>query len=128
MLSRPNTCERSKDEHLDRVFRALGDRTRRKLLARLAEGPAMVTELARPFNMTLPAVGKHLRVLESAGLVERTISGRVHHCALKSSPLMNADEWLKRYEPFWSRNLDALSEFVQSGTSEEKDLPGKKRS
>ena len=77
MLSNSSANSASSELHLDLVFRALGDRTRRQLLARLTEGSAMVTELAKPFEMSLPAVGKHLRVLERAGLVHRTIDGRV---------------------------------------------------
>ena len=104
------------DEHLDRVFRALGDRTRRQLLARLSEGSAMVTELAEPFDMSLPAVGKHLRVLERAGLVRRTVTGRVHRCALDATPLRNAEEWLSHYRVFWNETLDALEDHVLKGT------------
>ena len=70
------------DDRLDLVFRALGDRTRRALLARLAEKPAMVTELAEPFAMSLPAVSRHIRVLERARLVVRKVDGRVHRCSL----------------------------------------------
>ena len=128
MLSSVKAIESSQEERLDRVFRALSDRTRRKLLARLTEGSAMVTELAKPFDMSLPAVGKHLRVLENAGLIERTISGRVHRCALNASPLKSVDEWLDRYQQFWSETLDALSEYVQSGAGKDECIPKKKRS
>lgn len=76
----------------------------------------MVTELAAPFDMSLPAVGKHLRVLEKARLVERTISGRVHRCALNAAPLRNADEWLDYYERFWEETLDSLSEYLHKET------------
>ena len=127
MLSSVKGNESFQEERLDRVFRALSDRTRRKLLARLTEGSAMVTELAKPFDMSLPAVGKHLRVLENAGLIERTISGRVHRCALNALPLKSADEWLDSYQQFWSETLDALSEYVQSGAGKDKNIPKKKR-
>ncbi|MGI9205290.1 MAG: ArsR/SmtB family transcription factor [Woeseiaceae bacterium] len=104
--------DRRREEQLDLVFRALSDPTRRKLLARLTDGAAMVTELAKPFDMSLPAVGKHLRVLEGAGLIRRTIQGRVHRCALNPLPLKNAGEWIERYEQFWTETLSALSEYV----------------
>ena len=104
------------DEQLDRVFRALGDRTRRQLLATLAQGSAKVTELARPFDMSLPAVGKHLRVLENAGLVRRTINGRVHQCSLEASPLKSAEEWLACYEQFWNETLSSMASYLQPGT------------
>ncbi|MEQ9562816.1 MAG: metalloregulator ArsR/SmtB family transcription factor, partial [Woeseiaceae bacterium] len=99
-MARINSAAR--DEQLDLVFRALGDRTRRKILSRLSTGSAMVTELAEPFDMSLPAVGKHLRVLENAGLVQRTINGRVHQCTLNASPMKDANEWLACYEQFWN--------------------------
>lgn len=90
------------------MFHALADRTRRALLARLARGPAAIGELARPFDMSLPAVSKHLRVLEAARLVERRIDGRVHRCALDASPLRDADAWLAYYREFWDETLAAL--------------------
>ncbi|HXI64871.1 MAG TPA: metalloregulator ArsR/SmtB family transcription factor [Gemmatimonadales bacterium] len=103
---------RTADRRLDLVFRALGDRTRRALLARLAERPAMVTELARPFAMSLPAVSRHIRVLERARLVKRTVDGRVHRCALDLAPLETADAWLRHYRHFWQESLDALARYV----------------
>lgn len=114
--SSTNLDRRNKEQQLDLVFKALGDQTRRNILRRLATGPAMVTELAAPFDMSLPAVGKHLRVLEKARLVERTISGRVHRCALNAAPLRNADEWLDYYERFWEETLDSLSEYLHKET------------
>lgn len=126
MLSSLEANANYQEEHLNRVFRALGDQTRRNLLARLSQGPAMVTELAKPFDMSLPAIGKHIRVLESAGLIERTIDGRVHRCALNAQPLKNADEWLERYQRFWSESLDSLSNFVQSSSGEAMHASAKK--
>ncbi len=108
MLSTARRPKAPQDEHLDLVFRALGDRTRRALLDRLARGPATVGELARPFEMSWPAVGKHLRVLERAGLLTRDIEGRCHRCSLKASPLREAEEWLDRYQRFWDETLDSL--------------------
>ena len=100
------------DDRLDLVFRALGDRTRRALLARLAEKPAMVTELAEPFAMSLPAVSRHIRVLERARLVVRNVDGRVHHCSLDLAPLKTVETWLGHYRQFWEGQLEALARYV----------------
>ncbi len=109
--ARPRPDQRA--AHLDRVFRALGDQTRRALLARLAREPAMVTELADPFDLSLPAVSRHIRVLERAGLIHRTVNGRVHHCALDPEALRAADEWLRHYRQFWDLNLQSLARHVE---------------
>jgi DNA-binding transcriptional ArsR family regulator len=101
------------DARLDRVFHALADRTRRALLARLSGGPAKVTELAAPFAMSLPAVSKHLQVLESAKLIERAVDGRVHRCSLAPEPLREAERWLDYYRGFWHERLDALARYVE---------------
>jgi len=101
------------DARLDGVFHALSDRTRRALLARLSEGPAKVTDLAAPFAMSLPAVSKHLRVLEGARLIERTVDGRVHRCSLAPEPLREAERWLDYYRGFWNERLDALARYVE---------------
>jgi DNA-binding transcriptional ArsR family regulator len=101
------------DDRLDLLFRALGDRTRRALLARLAEKPAMVTELAEPFAMSLPAVSRHIRVLERARLVVRKVDGRVHRCALDPAPLKSAEAWLSHYRQFWEGQLAALARYVE---------------
>lgn len=102
------------DDRLDIIFQALANRTRRALLAQLKSGPAMVTELAKPFGMSLNAISKHLLTLERAGLIKRSIEGRVHYCALDAAPLAGAEEWLNAYEAFWSANLDNLAEFVEA--------------
>lgn len=112
MSSAPRTA-RSRDDRLDLVFRALGDRTRRALLARLAQTPAMITELAEPFDMSLPAVSRHVKVLERARLVRRTVDGRVHHCALDVRPLQTVEQWIRRYRRFWNGNLEALARYVE---------------
>lgn len=114
MLSSAARSRVSRDDRLDAVFRALGDRTRRALLARLAKHPAMVTELAKPFDMSLPAVSKHIRVLESAGLVRRAIDGRMHQCALNSEPLATVEDWLRHYRHFWQGGLDSLARYAES--------------
>jgi DNA-binding transcriptional ArsR family regulator len=98
---------------LDLLFRALGDRTRRKLIARLAEQPATVSELAEPFAMSLPAISRHLRVLERAGLILRRVEGREHHCSLNPRGLEAAEVWLGQYRHFWEGQLRALARYVE---------------
>jgi DNA-binding transcriptional ArsR family regulator len=105
------------DDRLDRVFHALSDRTRRSLLARLARGPAIVSELARPFAMSLPAVSKHLKVLEDARLVVREVDGRVRRCALAPGPMEDAQRWLEEYRSFWEDTLDALGRYIEGHAS-----------
>ena len=97
---------------LDRVFAAISDPTRRAILAALASKPSTVTEIARPFPVSLNAISKHVMVLERAGLVRREIRGRVHHCTLEAQPLKDATEWLQHYRQFWELRLDALENFV----------------
>jgi DNA-binding transcriptional ArsR family regulator len=99
---------------LDRTFAALSDRTRRAMLARLGDNDSLsVSELARPFSMSLPAIMKHLDVLSDAGLITRTKSGRTVSCRLEAAPMKNAMDWLDRYQRFWSQQLDRLSAFVE---------------
>ena len=116
MVSRSRTGRRNADRELDEAFGALSDSTRRKLIARLAEGPAMVTALAEPFAISLPAVSRHLKVLESAGLIERRIDGRTHYCSLAPRRLRDLQTWLDAYRPFWDETLDALSRYVERDT------------
>jgi DNA-binding transcriptional ArsR family regulator len=102
------------DTALDRTFAALSDGTRRALLTRLADNEGLsVSELARPFSMSLPAVMKHLDVLSDAGLVKRTKSGRVVSCELRAAPMEEAMHWLYRYQRFWTSQLDRLAAFVE---------------
>jgi DNA-binding transcriptional ArsR family regulator len=103
----------SSDDRLDAILHALSDRTRRRLLKRLATGPAAVGELAKPIAMTRVAVSKHLRVLENARLVSRTIDGRVHRCALRSEPLPELQRWLASYRAFWTDKLEGLTRFAE---------------
>lgn len=98
---------------LDRTFAALSDSTRRAILGRLARGEATVGELAEPFEVSRPAVSKHLRVLERAGLVQRERDGRVSRCALDGTALREAAEWLNAYRVFWKGRLDALARYVE---------------
>jgi DNA-binding transcriptional ArsR family regulator len=103
----------SSEDRLDAILHALSDRTRRALLKRLATGPATVGELAKPIAMTRVAVSKHLRALENAQLVSRTIDGRVHRCALRSEPLQEVERWLAGYRAFWTEKLEALARFAE---------------
>lgn len=98
---------------LDRTFGALADGTRRAILARLALGDATVGELARPFRVSRPAISKHLRVLERAGLVRRAREGRISRCKLNAAPMRGAAEWVDRYSEFWAGRLDALARYVE---------------
>jgi DNA-binding transcriptional ArsR family regulator len=113
-MSSTRTPGSAADERLDRVFHALAHRTRRALLARLARGPAQVTELARPFALSLPTVSKHIRVLERARLVRRAVDGRVHRCSLGPAPLQDVERWLAHYRGFWRETLDALARYAEA--------------
>jgi DNA-binding transcriptional ArsR family regulator len=118
MPSRAESINRThSDDQLDLLFRALGDRTRRALLTRLARKPAMVTELAEPFALSLPAVSRHIRVLERARLVVRNVDGRVHHCTLDPAPLKTVEAWLTHYRHFWEGQLAALAHHVENEES-----------
>jgi DNA-binding transcriptional ArsR family regulator len=103
-------------EKLDGIFYALSDPTRRLIMGRLAEGEATVKELASPFSMSLPAVSKHLKVLEKAGLLVRQVDGRVHRMRLQPDGLKTASEWVDHYRRFWDTQLDRLSAFLQVAT------------
>lgn len=98
---------------LNAVFHALGDATRRQMLRELANGERTVGQLARPFAMSLAAASKHIRVLESAGLVRREVRGRTHLCRLDPGPLASAHEWLTFYERFWTERLDILERLLR---------------
>jgi DNA-binding transcriptional ArsR family regulator len=104
---------------LDATFGALADPTRRAILARLAKGETSVKKLARPFSMSLPAVSKHLRVLESAGLLRRQIDGRVHRCRLAAKPMKTAAGWIAQYRAFWETQFDALAKYLEKTEIEE---------
>lgn len=104
---------------LDATFGALADATRRGILARLARGESSVSELAAPYEISLPAVSKHLRVLENAGLVVRHKDGRVHRCRLIAEPMKDAAEWIERYRLFWELQFDALARYLEESQREE---------
>ena len=99
---------------LDTVFHALGDATRRQMLAQLASGERTVSQLAEPYAMSLAAASKHIKALEAAGLVKRDVRGRTHVCSLAPGPLATAHEWLAFYEIFWTNRLDALEALLKS--------------
>jgi DNA-binding transcriptional ArsR family regulator len=98
---------------LDSTFAALADPTRRRILEHLADGDQCVTDLARPYAMSLPAVSKHLRVLEKAGLVRRQRRGRVHSLHLQAAPMQQASEWMEEYRRFWEASFDRLDEYLK---------------
>lgn len=106
-----------KDDMLDATFSALSDPTRRAILARLAKGQAQVTELAEPFGISLPAVSKHLRVLEKAQLITRHVEGRVHRFNVNPAPLQSANSWIEHYQQFWQQQLDSLGEYLKQTRS-----------
>jgi DNA-binding transcriptional ArsR family regulator len=107
---------------LDAVFHALADPTRRAMLGRLAERELTIGELATPFSMSFAGASKHVRVLENAGLVTRTIRGRSHLCRLEAARLAEADAWLRRYQRFWTDRLDTLEALLRA----EDEAPAKK--
>lgn len=101
------------DERLDETFAALANTTRRAILARLAEGSATVNELAEPFALTLPAISKHLKVLESAGLVVRGRQAQYRPCALDAAPLRAVSTWAEQYRPVWEDRLSRMDEYLE---------------
>src|SRR5262245_53356380 len=111
---------------LSTTFAALADPTRRAILARLASGEASVTELAAPFAMSLPAVSKHLKVLERAGLIARGREAQWRPCRLEAGPLKDAAEWLEEYRRFWEQSFDRLDEYLRELQKKEKKHGRKK--
>ncbi len=109
-----NHMVKCKTDMLNETFSALADPTRRAILARLSEGETSVTVLAEPFHVSLPAVMKHLRVLEDAGLISREKEGRVSRCRLNASALQCAAEWINPYKRFWRIRLNALENHLRS--------------
>lgn len=104
----------SRPDPLDSVFHALADPTRRAMLQALAAQPRTVGELALPFKMSLAAASKHIKVLEGAGLVQRTVKGRTHICRLDAGPMHAGVEWMRHYEAFWQQRLDALEAALEA--------------
>jgi DNA-binding transcriptional ArsR family regulator len=107
-------------DHLSAIFAALADPTRRAILARLITGEASVTQLAEPFEMSLPAISKHLKVLERAGLIARGREAQWRPCRLAARPLKDVAEWVERYRRFWEARLDRLDIYLRELKSKEK--------
>jgi DNA-binding transcriptional ArsR family regulator len=107
-------------DHLSATFAAIADPTRRAILARLASGEASVTELAKPFDMTLPAVSKHLNVLENAGLISRGRDAQWRPARLEAERLREAAKWMERYRIFWEQSLDRLGDHLRKMQGEDK--------
>ena len=103
-------------QQLDTTFAALADPTRRAIIARLASGESSLSELAEPFDMSLTAVSKHVRVLSDAGLVSVEKRGRTRHCRLDAAPMKSASDWLDDYREFWTARLDALAAYLSDGS------------
>ena len=112
---------------LSTTLSALADPTRRAILARLASGEATVTELAEPFEISLPAVSKHLKVLERAGLIARGRAAQWRPCRLEAAPLKDAADWIEHYRRFWEESLDRLDEYLKDVQAGKKPGPNKRR-
>src|SRR5688572_32435460 len=115
-------------DQLSTTFAALADPTRRAILARLVTGERSVTELAEPFAMSMPAVSKHLRVLERAGLIARGRDAQWRPCRLEAAPLKEVAEWTERYRAVWEQHFDSLELYLQQMKQKEKNHGGKRRS
>ena len=111
---------------LSQLFAALADPTRRAILARLSKGEATVNELAEPFDITLPAISKHLKVLEKVGLIERTRNAQYRPCRLQAAPLKDAADWIGYYRQYWEESFDRLDAYLKTVTSRQ-GKPRKKR-
>src|SRR5213595_1259957 len=107
-------------DQLSLTFAALADPTRRAILARLSRGDASVTELAEPFEMSLPAISKHLKVLEHAGLIARGREAQWRPCRLKAGPLKHAADWLEHYRRFWEQSFDRLDDVLRESQRKER--------
>lgn len=114
-------------DHLSGTFAALADPTRRAILAQLASGEASVTELAEPFEMSLPAVSKHLKVLERAGLIERGREAQWRPCRLSAGPMQEAADWLEQYRRFWEAAFDRLDRYLREVNEKENHHERRKR-
>lgn len=109
-------------DRLSTTFAALADPTRRAILARLASGEATVKELAQPFDMTLPGISKHLKVLEHAGLISRSREAQWRPCKLEVKPLEEAAEWMESYRQFWDQSFDRLGDYLQELQAKQKGI------
>jgi len=113
-------------DHLSTTFAALADPTRRAILARLSTGEATVTDLAEPFEMSMPAISKHLKVLERAGLVARSREAQWRPCRIEAAPLKDVAEWVENYRSIWEQRLDRLEDYLRELQAKEK-RHGRKR-
>ncbi|MGE3756697.1 MAG: ArsR/SmtB family transcription factor [Pseudobdellovibrionaceae bacterium] len=114
-------------DHLSMTFSALADPTRRAILAKLADGESNVSDLAKPFmkEMSLPAITKHLKVLENAGLIQKTVDAQWRTCSISAAPLKEASNWMDQYRQFWEESFDRLGEYLKEIQSKKK-TKGKK--
>lgn len=114
-------------DSLSATFAALADPTRRAILARLSSGERSVTELAKPFDVTMPAITKHLKVLERAGLITRGREAQWRPCRIEAGPLKGVSEWVEHYRRFWEQSFDRLDEYLQELKKREKQNGRKKK-
>lgn len=112
---------RSKEDKLSQTFAALANSTRRAILARLAEGEATVNQLAEPFNMSLPAVSKHIKVLERAGLITQGQKAQYRPCTIDATPLKEISKWTEQYRPIWEARFDRMDDYINQLKKTEKD-------
>ncbi len=112
-------------DHLSTVFSALADPTRRAILAQLSKGESSVTDLAKPFNMSLPGISKHLKVLEHAGLITRGRDAQWRPCRLQAAPLKEISDWVDEYRRFWEESFDRLDDYLQELQGKKKNDSGK---
>ena len=121
------TLENLDEDELDRTFAALANSTRRAILGRLADGDASVNEIAEPFDISLPAISKHLKVLESAGLIVRTKNAQYRPCTLNVAPISAVADWTEQYRPIWEDRFDRLDDYLDSMTERNDHQPNKPR-
>jgi DNA-binding transcriptional ArsR family regulator len=126
-LVKEGSSAAAQEEALDRVFFALSDPVRRAILRRLDEGPALVSELAEPFAMSLQAVSRHIQVLVRAGLIMQQRTGRIARCNLDAAPLYDAAIWINQYTHYWQKSFDDLTAFVKALPPSGKAPPEKKK-
>ena len=123
MVQQQSVQQKSSSDRLSTTFAALADPTRRAILARLAAGETSVTELAEPFEMSLPAISKHLKVLERAGLIARGREAQWRPCRLAAGPLKDASDFLQRYRRFWEESFDRLEDYLRELKTREPKIP-----
>ena len=112
---------RSNEDRLNQTFAALANTTRRAILARLAEGQATVNELAKPFNMSLPAISKHIKVLQRAGLITQGQKAQYRPCTIDPAPLEEISTWTEQYRPIWEARFDRMDDYINQLDNKEKD-------